>query len=679
MNTYDNYADFARENEPALLESAAAAINPDLMGMTREQALTLAGALKNCGFTREDYAEIMAKSSQDKGTFAKQWERFKGTGKNGECGAGTIFQYAQASGWKWPSPSEISEDMKESARKREKRMQAKPAISKEASDSFKLVCIMDNHKYKEKPANVGAIRNREQTPTPRPKPLTMREFAEAIASGRTFSPTVYNKVQTDTDANGRPKFDYIPIEQQIFVVDIDNETLARDAGGRVIKDANGKSKKRRIDNYLTIEAAEKICNDNDIKPFLIYETFSSKEHRNDEKEPYNKFRICFALDKPLTARDWGERGLNEVKNYFIKLFGDAADSGTDDTARLIYGTDEKDRTILYNNVVNSEKLITKIEEAKRNPETAEKFQINENASGEQDLDEFFETVTTDRYKPQPTGIDKLDDRLAGGFINEWLVIISAPPGAGKTVFASQICENIARAGRKCLYFNFEMSKEQLIARSLARINAGKDGINAMDILRLYEQSEERKQLIYKAGLIYKQHIAPNMLYNPDGCSPNIDQICEVMEARARRAESEGEPAPIVCIDYLQLIEGAPREDVKETIKRAVYAFKQYAEQHRTIVLCISAQSRAANGDTEARQDAGRDTSNIEYSADLQLQILSDKDDPQRIKQIYITKCRFAAPSLRRYLEFEFLGAQGRFKYIGEGDAKQNTGKPGGRA
>ena len=186
-------------------------------------------------------------------------------------------------------------------------------------------------------------------------------------------------------------------------------------------------------------------------------------------------------------------------------------------------------------------FIAKIREAQR---AARALTID---TGEQDIYDFFETVSTDRYKPIPTGIYELDNRLSGGFVSQWLIFINAAPGVGKTVLATQICENMARAGRKCLYFNFEMSKDQLIARSLARILQDNE-IGALDILRFYKQDAKTQERIQRAGLTYKQEIAPNMLYNPDGTGPNLDRIIEVMERRAERAEAKGEAAPVVCID-----------------------------------------------------------------------------------------------------------------------------------
>ena len=505
--------------------------------------------------------------------------------------------------------------------------------------------------------------------------MTIAQFAGEVTKGRTFYPTIYEKVDGGRrNAQGRPLYDYRAKAQQIFVADIDNEKDARDADGNLIKDPEtGKTKKIPIDNPLTIEKALKICEANGTKPFLVYETFSSKAHRDAPEGAYTKFRLCFATDRPLTAQEYGERGLQAITQYFIKMFGAAADTKTTDAARIIYGTNEPDRAKASRYAISGSKLADRVLSGAEPVERLEdEPELIETGTG--DIDEFFDIVSTDRYKPLSTGIDALDKRLSGGFVSDWLVIINAAPGAGKTVLATQICENMARFGRKCLYFNFEMSKDQLIARSLARI-VNEDHIGALDILRLYKQPQTTQETVYRAGLQYKQHIAPNMLYNPDGTGPKLDRIIEAMEARAKAAEGRGEPAPIVCIDYLQMIEGKDKEDIKETIKRAVYAFKQYAENHHSIVICISAQSRAANNDAEARQDAGRDTSNIEYSADLQMQIMSDPDN-EDIRQLYITKSRFASPSLKHYIAFYFAGKRGRFIFVNE-DEKGGSGRKAG--
>ncbi len=348
-----NYADYFEAHRDEIINAAAGAIDPDVMGMTRDQALTLAGAMKACGFDREDFAAVMRKSSLDKGTFAKQWDRIKGSGKNGNCTEGTIFQYAKESGWKWPAPSD------ERLQHREKQNPKKNApvldLMAKYPDDFTLSCIFDSKEYKEKPTNVGEIRKRELSPTPAQVPITINDFAQYVISGRTFSPTVYNKQQTGTDENGKPKYDYATIMQQVFVVDIDNEEPALDENGKRI---NGQ--KKPIDNPLTIAEAMEICKKHGVLPFFVYETFSSKAHRDDPASPYCKFRLCFVVNKPITAQKYGEVGISKAINYFIAPFGKAADSSTTDSARLIFGTDEKDRAKLYANVIDHRKLMERV-------------------------------------------------------------------------------------------------------------------------------------------------------------------------------------------------------------------------------------------------------------------------------------------------------------------------------
>lgn len=323
----DEYMQFKEEYREELLADAVSWIDPVVMGMTRQQALTLAGAMKNNGFAREDFEEIMKKSPEDKGTFAKQWDRFNGKGAHGEATEATIFDDAIKCGWSWPDPREFSTAS----------VTKKPKPPKRANT--KIQCLMDSKEYKEKPVSVWEIRNREPVPTPMPQEFTIPEFADAVTSGRTFYPTVYNKVDTGrVSERGKPIYEYLPILQQIFSVDIDNE--------EEYIDEDGKKRKRRIDHPLTIPDALEICRKNDLRPILIYETFSSKYHRDDKDAPYQKFRIVFAAKKPFLISEIGEIGRSKLVNYFIRLFGPAADAVTTDAARMIYGTDEKDSAIL---------------------------------------------------------------------------------------------------------------------------------------------------------------------------------------------------------------------------------------------------------------------------------------------------------------------------------------------
>ena len=85
------------------------------------------------------------------------------------------------------------------------------------------------------------------------------------------------------------------------------------------------------------------------------------------------------------------------------------------------------------------------------------------------LDTFNEMIKDkENNKPLSTGIKQLDEALEGGFYKKNLVILGAISSLGKTTLALQLGDNIARGGKDVLIFSLEMSKEELIAKSLSR-------------------------------------------------------------------------------------------------------------------------------------------------------------------------------------------------------------------
>ena len=443
MRTYNNevkYGDFVEDNKEEILKSAVNAINPDYMGMTRDEALTLAGSMKNCGFSRGDFADVMGRSAQNKGTFEKQWDKIRGRGTHGNCTEGTIFEYAKRSGWKWPRPD--VNGIKDNPSK--PKAKAYKMCTK-WRDDITVSCIFDSQEYKNKPQNSWEIRQREKVGAAPPAPVSVQEFAQAVTSGRTFAPTVYCKDLQGYDEDGKPNYYYRALYQQLFVVDIDNEEH--------YKDEHGKSKKRCIENPLSIDKALSICKEHEIHPFFIYETFSSKLHREDPEKPYLKFRLCFLLDAPLQVQEYGNHGLNKVRNYFIGLFGAAADKATTDTSRLIYGTDEKERAKLFKCVIDSNKLMQTI------------FDDNKQPESDDNLPSLKPISANDLLKMDIAPLRfVIQDICPAGF-----GILAAPPKYHKSFLALQICAAISQGAKvlskstdktKCLYFDLESTNRR---------------------------------------------------------------------------------------------------------------------------------------------------------------------------------------------------------------------------
>lgn len=272
----------------------------------------------------------------------------------------------------------------------------------------------------------------------------------------------------------------------------------------------------------------------------------------------------------------------------------------------------KDCTTYYTPTQTKTAPATKIAEAVKEEEQ----QKTAPATTVEAVDAFLSKARSRDFEPIPTGYTSIDKAIGGGFIRQTIALLGAAPGAGKTIFAQQIFENIAKEGRaNVLYYNLEMSVEQLIARSLSRDTE----FSPLTILQGYKWTPQQAPVIAEAAERYKKEIAPRVKYNP--CiSADYQQILESMEREAEALEKSGDTLPlVVVVDYLQLLQGESKDDV-ETIKAAVKGFKDFAIKYDAVVFVIMAHSRATNKSGEVTQGAGRDTSAIEYAADLQLSL-----------------------------------------------------------
>lgn len=234
-------------------------------------------------------------------------------------------------------------------------------------------------------------------------------------------------------------------------------------------------------------------------------------------------------------------------------------------------------------------------------------------------DSFLQTIKSRDFEPIPTGIKDIDRATAGGFTRKTLVLISGAPGLGKTALAQAITENIAQAGRDVLFINLEMDRNQLLARSFARIawTEARGDLSPLEVLRGYSWTEEQEAHVMNAKRVYDRDIAPRFVYNPDGVTNDINSIFQAMEAETTRIKAQGRPEPIICIDYLQLIDSGAGDAV-QGLKETIYRLKAFAKEHNTVVIAISATNRAANKAGTVDLESGRDTSAVEYSGDMML-------------------------------------------------------------
>ncbi len=72
----------------------------------------------------------------------------------------------------------------------------------------------------------------------------------------------------------------------------------------------------------------------------------------------------------------------------------------------------------------------------------------------QNIDRLIKRVTT--------GIPGMDDFLEGGFPKGFSVVVTGPPGTGKTTFSMQYLMEGVKNGDRCIFFSFEERAQQLV-------------------------------------------------------------------------------------------------------------------------------------------------------------------------------------------------------------------------
>lgn len=239
------------------------------------------------------------------------------------------------------------------------------------------------------------------------------------------------------------------------------------------------------------------------------------------------------------------------------------------------------------------------------------------------VNRFLETIQTNTFEAIPTGLKDIDKAIGGGMMRGQLVILGAAPGMGKTALATWIFANLAKMRKPSIYLNLEMSPEQLIARRFAAATAaaGK-GLTPVEVLQGYKRNPDEWSAIKAAAMDVITVDA--YMETPETPVHNITEILSYADKQVEIQKKLNQEAPFLVVDYLQKIAGDPEIDrgLEKTavIQRAISKLKEFALKNQTIVFLIVAHNRDSNKNGQLSMESARDTSDIEYTADLQLGI-----------------------------------------------------------
>jgi len=235
----------------------------------------------------------------------------------------------------------------------------------------------------------------------------------------------------------------------------------------------------------------------------------------------------------------------------------------------------------------------------------------------------------------PTGFVDLD-RIAHGLRPGNLIVIAGRPGMGKTSFALNIAQNVARRGHAVGVFSLEMSRDELATRIL---------LSEADVEGWRVQKDMLSPRHWEALIQAQVAVGGLPIYLDDSPNPTLLEI----SSRTRRLKAE-KGLDLVIVDYLQLMHGGSQYE-NRALEVAAFSrgLKQLAKELEVPVIALSQLSRQPErrgGDHRPQLGDLRESGAIEQDADIVMFVYRDAlynptgDEQQdRIAELIIAKHR----------------------------------------
>ena len=223
------------------------------------------------------------------------------------------------------------------------------------------------------------------------------------------------------------------------------------------------------------------------------------------------------------------------------------------------------------------------------------------------LSEYMAYIQDDtKVKRTPLGFNKLDNLLNGGVPNG-LITLGAIPSIGKTTFMLQVADNIASMeNTKVLFFSLEMSRFDLISKSLSRLSYQMEDLEqltcdellsndeAIDYNTISERYEPMANNLYTIDYLYK-----------------IEDITSFINQFRDAFSNEN---VVVIIDYLQYILCSNSND-KQAIDLITKRLKELSKELGITIIAISSLNRA-NYSGNITMESFKESGSIEYTSDI---------------------------------------------------------------
>lgn len=273
----------------------------------------------------------------------------------------------------------------------------------------------------------------------------------------------------------------------------------------------------------------------------------------------------------------------------------------------------------------------KIEETKERDKTVDVIDEREEIKMEylETSNKFcLEELLSKKEKPfcVKTEYKKLNEALGGG-IFEGLYIIGGVTSVGKTTFVMNMIDSIAKTGKTILYISLEMSREEIVAKSVSRhtLLSSTDCLKnsscakTMQEVRFYSSSEDHSET---ENNVMSHAVTEYGLYADKIFTiENNDHIdADSIYAMVKKHISLTGDNPIVVVDYMQILACMTSshrviQTEKMHMDQSVAALKRISRDFKIPVIALSSFGRSAyHGPADL--DSYKESGSLEYSADV---------------------------------------------------------------
>lgn len=228
------------------------------------------------------------------------------------------------------------------------------------------------------------------------------------------------------------------------------------------------------------------------------------------------------------------------------------------------------------------------------------------------------------------------DQITTGLHEDNLIIIAARPAMGKTAFALNIAQNVAKSSDKAVaIFSLEMGAESLVERMLSA-----EGLIPSYHVRTGKLSESEWRRMISA----QERLAKGKIFIDDTAGIRISEI----RSKAKRLAQENGGLGLIVIDYLQLIEGRGRENRQQEVSEISRQLKIIAKELKVPVIALSQLSRGVDQRNDKRPILSdlRESGSIEQDADIVAFLYreayykrDEQEEPDNVTELILEKNR----------------------------------------